>query len=407
MKAHILPLSFITTRCPTRGAAIQCAAPGLRGGATARQPLSIAGKKAMKSRIPLLLTTFFLAGLLWSAVSFAADEPIGQGAVTFIRDISYFEMTVDYSKPDDAEGVLVVVRQSYVPAAPPVDGTVYTANSRIGVGDTTVAGCFLYCEYVVADSPASGSVTVTGLKDGINHYFAVYAYNGSGADINYNQAISATSAVTTSAGLISHNEMYVAGTANGDGTWTPAPETNEGCTYCHGAHHTSQLLPTQLDMANKCFTCHSATGSAAAKADVALHLADGRVDCGTCHSLHSFRKEELYSTNNRTNPPTKGFNKAFVRANMSKYINPTDYPPPGGGGTTTARDNTVFQNSTIFKFATPDPPTGYYNGVCQTCHTATRFYKQSASSNHQSGNYCMNCHHHKNADYYNAFLRSW
>jgi hypothetical protein len=171
--------------------------------------------------------------------------------------------------------------------------------------------------------------------------------------------------------------------------------TSDDCAKCHGVHHTSQLLPSGSDQLNKCQSCHRAGGPASAKTDIGLHPADNSVDCGTCHSMHSFRKEELYSTNHAGE---KGFNKSFVRANMSKHINPTDYPPPSGGGTITALDNTVFQDRPAdFAFASEDPARpGIFNGVCQSCHLATdvNHYTQTGADGHHTGEDCIVCHKH-------------
>lgn len=327
----------------------------------------------------------------WSEPSTAAAPTVNTPSGT-----NYFSLTVNYVKPADADGVLVVARQSYAPAKAPYDGTTYAADAQFGLGNPTVPGCRLYCEHVVADAASSGSVTVTGLKSGTPHYFAVYAYKGSGtgiSGINYVQTIASTGPVTTDTvppeGK-SHNEQYVA--HGPGGTETPAD-----CTTCHNHHQTSQpLIPTALDMYNKCFTCHQPGGAADPKIDIGLHPGDGSVDCGFCHSLHSFRTEELYSKNHAG---VYGFNKSFVRANMSKRMNPADYPPPSGGGTTTALDNTVFQNrATDFAFAStdPDPDTGKFNGVCQTCHTnpAVNHHTQTTTDNHRIGSDCMTCHKH-------------
>ena len=222
---------------------------------------------------------------------------------------NYFDLTVHYTKPANADGVLVVARPTYAPITPPYDGIIYTANSRVGAGDTTEPGCIIFCEYVVADDTASGSVTITGLKDDLNHYFAIYAYKGSGAGIsgiNYVQTITATGPVVTDtvpAAGKSHNELNVAQGGLGGAM------TSADCANCHGAHHTAQLLPTGIDMYNKCFSCHQAGGAADdgtpnAKINIGLHLADGSVDCGTCHSMHSFREEELISGSARRTPST-------------------------------------------------------------------------------------------------------
>lgn len=332
----------------------------------------------MNSKSPFILILFALTTLISANVTVAAVEPVGQGAVTSISAISYFQMTVNFSKPADAERVLVVVRQSYAPTSPPVDGIEYTANARIGAGDPTVAGCLMYCEYVVADAAASGSVTVTGLKEGLNHSFAVYAYNGTGTDINYNRTINATMATTAAVPPegTSHNELNVASGPGGTMTSTD-------CANCHGAHHTSQQLPTGLDMANKCFTCHRVNGVG----DVSLH-ASGAVDCGTCHSMHTFRTEELYSSS-PGHTANQGFNRVFVRANMAKHLTTAN------GFTADALEPTIFQTTNDYAYTTSP-----FNAVCQSCHVATEVnhYTQSGGDGHRAGLNCALCHSHKQTD---------
>lgn len=309
--------------------------------------------------------------------------------------INYFDLTVNYTKPANADGVLVVARQTLPLSTPPYDGLEYTANARIGDGDSTEPGCIIFCENVVAKDTASGSVNVTGLKDNSNYYFTVYAYKGSGAGItgiNYVQTVTAAGPVTTDTvpvGGKSHNELHVAqGGAGG-------AMTSADCANCHGVHHTAQLLPTGIDMYNKCFTCHQAGGAADPKINIGLHLADGSVDCGTCHSMHSFKEEELYSTDHLG---IDGFNRSFVRANMAKYLN------TGNGFAVDALEPTVFQvRPGDFAYASGDTP---YNAVCQTCHSddsKTSHHQQDATDDHNFGSDCMTCHPHKNKDQYNAF----
>lgn len=339
-------------------------------------------------------------GTSYSPVSTFYTEPDAAAAptVTPPSGTNYFELTVNYTKPANADGILVVARPSYAPRTPPYDGHVYSANARVGAGDTTEPGCIVFCEYVVADDTGGGSVTVTGLKDNLNYYFTVYAYKGSGpgiSGINYVQTITATGPVTTDTVPLagkSHNELYVAqGGAGGI-------MTSADCANCHGVHHTSQLLPTGLDMYNKCFVCHQAGGTADPKINIGMHLADGSVDCGTCHSMHSFKEEELYSTDHLG---VSGFNLSFVRANMAKYLNTTR------GFAVNALEPTVFQNRLRdFAFASTDPP---YNGVCQTCHsddTRTIHHQQDATDDHNFGSDCTSCHAHKSTDQYNAFAPS-
>lgn len=363
------------------------------------QALAKVGKTAMNPKILLVLLTCSLLASLHPVLSMAATEPSAAPAptVTPPTATNYFDLTVNFTKPADAAGVLIVAKTAYAPTAPPIDGTVYTANARMGVGDPTVPGCPINCEDVVADAAASGSVTVTGLKAGIKYYFMAYSYNGTVAgDINYNRTINATSETTANVPPegTSHNQK-----------WIPTFNTSAECANCHGVHHTAQLLPRGLDQWDKCHTCHQAGGAATNKIDIGLHTTDGSIDCGTCHTLHSWRTEELYSTNNRTG--VKAFNKSFVRANMSKYMNPTDYPP-WAATTQTALDNTVFQNKPAdYAFSSVDPVTGKYNGVCQSCHytTTVNHYTQTGADTHRSGLNCATCHVHKqgDADKNNAF----
>jgi hypothetical protein len=366
------------------------------------QSIVNAWKSVMSLRLILALISCSLFGFLSPTVILAATEP----AVNTMPIIdppgatNYFDLRVNYTVPADATGVLVVVRQTYSPVALPTDNTLYTANARIGAGDTTQV-CAIYCEWVVADATANGSVMVTGLKAGTKHYFAVYAYNKvSDTDINYNQTIdpainvaSATTAAALTAAGRSHNELWVAGNSPKDGVNWGTMTSADCVTACHAQHHTAQILPRGQAQMDACVTCHNGTS---ATDNIGLHPADESVDCGSCHSLHSFKTEELYSTDHSGN---KAFNLSFVRKNMSKYINPTMYPPPSGGGATTALDNTVFQDRTTdFAFRDGDAP---YNGVCQTCHTTAAHHTQISSDNHHvdggtgANDLCTSCHNHQ------------
>lgn len=349
--------------------------------------------------------------------SFYTELPAA--AAPTIDTPGYFQFTVHFAIPDSNtygtdSGVVVVVQQGDANhtdiSKPPYDGIEYTAlsgTSSLGNTDATDPTCPTWCAGVVATEPSvsggnpSGSVVVTGLKEGYTYYAAVFTYKGSGTagpmGINYNQTINSSSLATTTIPVAnaSHNELYVAGTYDSTaGTWTPGTMTSDLCTTCHSTHHTSQLLYRGLDQYQKCFSCHKTGGSAEAKSDIALHNG-GSIDCGSCHSLHSFRTEELYSKNHSG---TWDFNLNYVRTNMSKYYG-------------TALDNTVFQSKPADYAYTvsdddPDRP-GFYNGVCQTCHTddaKTLYHQQNSTTGHNVGMDCLSCHPHKTTDNSNAFF---
>ena len=321
-----------------------------------------------------------------------AVEPAAPPTGLTIDQITPISMRVSWDVlAGDTDGVVVVV--SVGPFAIndfPQDGTVYTANTSLGDGDRIISW---KREYVVYDGSGT-SVIVTNLQAPYTYYISLFAYQGAGAGIDYiNDPTGATDTATTPTPPIqSHNELVFPGTYQDNATCT---------ANCHGSHHSTDLLPRGLAQYNKCFACHFSGGPVGASPNIGLHLSDGSVDCGTCHSLHSFRLAELYSdaTAHAGGP---GYNQKFIRSNMSKYLNVDDFTPPVGPPKD-ALDNTVFQTPPgDFAFADGATP---YNGVCQTCHTQTKFHNQTepTDNDHQVGNNCSSCHPHSSTDEYNAF----
>lgn len=369
------------------------------------QTLAKIGHKAMISRILLALLTCTLLTTLHPAMSLAATEPLAPDppAVTPIAtdpSFNYFDLEVTYTTAVGADGVILVAKQSYLSfAVAPTDGVEYTANARMGSGDRLNPNCMAYCQYVVAKSATGGTVRVTGLKANTKYYFYAYTYNGTGADINYNQTQNPVAAITAQVPLAgrSHNEQHVASGPGGT-------ELNSDCQYCHGGHHTADRLPRGTGQYDRCITCHNSNSATTArtKLNLGLHLPSSstlQVDCGTCHSMHSWRKEELYSSTTG-HAANDGFNLSFVRANMTKYANTTN------GYTADALEPTVFQiRPNDYAFTS-----GPYDAVCQTCHTATTYNRQSPTgtenSTHYIGQDCKTCHGHKPTikdAQYNAF----
>lgn len=69
-------------------------------------------------------------------------------------------------------GYLVLYRSGSAPTGTPVDGTTYTVGNPIGTGTVGYVG-------------SSTAPVISGLATGLNYFYAIYSYNGSGTSINY------------------------------------------------------------------------------------------------------------------------------------------------------------------------------------------------------------------------------
>lgn len=174
--------------------------------------------------------------------------------------------------------------------------------------------------------------------------------------------------VLGSAGL-AHAELHAAG-------------AGVACLDCHvlrtGTFGVS--LPRGAEQEALCQVCHNPTGQAAALSDVAMHTVNGGatvVDCGSCHDVHFAQTTTDTHAGGTTAP-----NIRLVRGDTGAYV-------PG------ALEPAIFQASPEhLAFAQGNAP---YNGICQSCHTATAHHRNDASSDHTHGigAACTNCHEHR------------
>lgn len=88
------------------------------------------------------------------------------------------KLTLDWHKGDGAKRI-VVMRQGNPVAFTPVDGVDYTANADFGNGIDQGSG-----QYIVNNSTQE-TVTVTNLQPATTYHFAIYEYNGTGAQTHY------------------------------------------------------------------------------------------------------------------------------------------------------------------------------------------------------------------------------
>ncbi|MGD9612075.1 MAG: hypothetical protein AB7V22_04150, partial [Kiritimatiellia bacterium] len=121
-------------------------------------------------------------GTAYSADGSFHTEPAQATDVSF-SSVGTYVMTVNWTKPASADGVIVVMRAGNSTVDDPVDGTVHTANAAYGT-----AGAALGSSYVVYAGSGS-SVDVTGLSASTTYYVEIFAYKGTVADSGVDQGI--------------------------------------------------------------------------------------------------------------------------------------------------------------------------------------------------------------------------
>ncbi|HON07848.1 MAG TPA: DUF2341 domain-containing protein, partial [Verrucomicrobiota bacterium] len=129
-------------------------------------------------------------GVVYSADKEFYTEPNPATSISF-SGVQNNKMTINWTKPAEASGNIVVVREGLPVVAVPTDGIVYNANSSFEQGFDLGGGSF-----VVYDG-SGNQVTVTDLVPGKTYYVAVYTYCGSGTLINYLTSASASGSQQT------------------------------------------------------------------------------------------------------------------------------------------------------------------------------------------------------------------
>jgi DNA-binding beta-propeller fold protein YncE len=143
-----------------------------------------------------------------------------------------------------------------------------------------------------------------------------------------------------------------------------SPHTVDAGVNCTSCHFPEYSYPDPFSEAwcaeRLCKSCHVETGKASPAQD---HFAGAdTVYCNICHNPH-FQQQQ--------------FPHDFIRTAIT---------------TTHSGDRALsFENATDFIHGAPT-----YDGICETCHTATLYYRNNASGDHthHSGENCLNCHTH-------------
>jgi hypothetical protein len=108
-----------------------------------------------------------------------AAEPTAQPTAISFSSLSTSGFTVSYTAASGAPSGYLAVRSAVAtPAFVPVDGTTYSVGTQ---GSDFISSI-----------SANNSFLETGLSSNTRYYYAIYSYNGSGATINYRNAVPLT-----------------------------------------------------------------------------------------------------------------------------------------------------------------------------------------------------------------------
>src|SRR5690554_1352927 len=116
----------------------------------------------------------FTLTLYGIGVDEVATEPTDGATNLQFSNVRAYRMNLDYTGPSDAEGYLVLWKQNSAPTGTPVDGTAYQRGDMIGDAKVAYVGPSL-------------SASPRGVRADNDYHFAIYAYNGYGNFVNYNQ----------------------------------------------------------------------------------------------------------------------------------------------------------------------------------------------------------------------------
>lgn len=125
----------------------------------------------------------------WPAWSFTlsnmAVEPTSQATSLQFTNILSWKYTVGYTAASPAPaGYIVLRRLGSIPSSSPVDGLAYQVGDNIGDAKVAYIG-------------TASSFLQQGIVAGSSYHYAVFTYNGAGANTNYRQTAPLTGSVTT------------------------------------------------------------------------------------------------------------------------------------------------------------------------------------------------------------------
>ena len=167
------------------------------------------------------------------------------------------------------------------------------------------------------------------------------------------------------------------------------------CAFCHNMHGTTgSPLLSNAQVEVLCLTCHGLGGISTLKADVHSNNTPNssypafRISCRGCHDSH----DNVASWTTGTNIKLVGsVTSSLGHAQIVTVNSGTRYVVFQSRGTTAG-------GPSLHSFADSDEDgNGYYDGVCETCHTLTGHHRNNApDTSHHTGDTCTRCHAHDN-----------
>jgi endonuclease I len=103
-----------------------------------------------------------------------ASEPTSSPAALQFSNVNPYTMSASFDAATDAEQYIVVWKEGSAPTSTPTDGTEYLRGDIVGDGQVAYIG-------------TGNSFTPRGIIANTDYYFSVYAFNGYGQYVNYNQ----------------------------------------------------------------------------------------------------------------------------------------------------------------------------------------------------------------------------
>ena len=164
---------------------------------------------------------------------------------------------------------------------------------------------------------------------------------------------------------------------------------NHKCTFCHNLHN-GAVIPTAVE--TLCLSCHGAAGLSVLKAAVHTNKTRSnypafRISCMGCHNPHSDSQNWMGGTNR----------KLVGRKLDATGLTKIQTPNSGVRDVVFESRGTTVGEPALHSFADSDADrNGYYDGICETCHTQTGHHRNNAADpSHNAGKTCTaSCHPH-------------
>ena len=127
------------------------------------------------------------AALVLCSGALLAQEPAAQPTNMIFAQIRAYSVVTSFQVPNPAAAGYLIIKSTAPITFTPVDGTTYQKGQGVGNGAKVM--------YVGGNNILS----VREILESTTYYFKVFAYNGSGAQINYKQDNPLSATVTSAA----------------------------------------------------------------------------------------------------------------------------------------------------------------------------------------------------------------